>query len=331
MESLYPQLKICVIKTAEDFFNNLKMFDPMEKRRLKNIHCDLCGSKEYKVLHKSDFKNEKDLENLQFGYKFSPLSKKTPQIVKCLNCGLVFVNPRPVGFETLHTEVVKDEVYIKTEKETRITARRNLKNIEKRIKCGKILDIGCSTGIFLDEAKKKNWKCQGIELASWAVEKGKNLGLDIKNKPLRKIGFSNNLFDVVTLWGVIEHFSSPRNELIEIYRILKPGGLLCIYTGDVDSFWAKILRKNWWWYLGMHLYYFSRDSLKSMLEKLGFNFITVERYTRTFQFFSLADSLKRYRYLSFLIGLILKAPRIKDVSVDFKLAGELMVYASKGA
>jgi len=302
----------------------------MEKQKLKNVCCDLCGSKEYKVVYKSDFKNEKDLKNLQFGYEFSPLSKKSPQIVRCLNCELVFVNPRPISFETQYAEVADDEAYTKIEKETRITARRNLKNIENRIKPGKILDIGCSTGIFLDEAKKRGWECQGIELASWAIEKGRSIGLDIKDKPLRKIAFSDNLFDVVTLWGVIEHFSSPKSELIEVHRILKPGGLLCIYTGDVDSFWARILRKNWWEHLGQHLYYFSKDSLRAMLEKAGFNFIAIEKYTRTFQFFSLAHSIKRYRYLSFLIGPILTAPWIKNISVDFKLDGELMVYAHKG-
>ena len=75
------------------------------------------------------------------------------------------------------------------------------------------------------------------------------------------------------LIGVIEHFEDPVRELRLIHRVLKPGGLFVIYTGDVDAWLPRLLGKKWWWYPGMHVFYFSLNTSKAMLDKCGFKVI----------------------------------------------------------
>jgi len=75
------------------------------------------------------------------------------------------------------------------------------------------------------------------------------------------------------MFGVIEHFSNPTEEIAAAQRSLKPGEYLLIYTGDVGSLAARIPRKKWWEYQGVHLQYFSKKSLDMLLKRIGFEIV----------------------------------------------------------
>lgn len=135
-------------------------------------------------------------------------------------------------------------------------------------------------------------------------------------------------FEVVTLFGVIKHFEYPRAELENIAKLLKPGGLFVIYTWDVDAWLPRILGKRWWWYQGMHLFYFSYQTLRSILEHSGFQVIGRKNHVVFFQRFSLANSLNRYWFGKFLVPLF-NAPGVKNFMISLRLSEEMLVFSRK--
>jgi SAM-dependent methyltransferase len=81
-------------------------------------------------------------------------------------------------------------------------------------------------------------------------------------------------FDVVTMWDVIEHLTDPRGTLEQAYRLLKPGGLMVVHTIDIESLFARLMGTHWPWLMEMHIYYFSRRTLRKMLEQCGFQVLS---------------------------------------------------------
>jgi SAM-dependent methyltransferase len=81
-------------------------------------------------------------------------------------------------------------------------------------------------------------------------------------------------FDVVTMWDVIEHLTDPRSALGQVHHLLKPGGLVVVHTIDIESLFARLMGPRWPWLMEMHVYYFSRHTLRTMLEQSGFEVIS---------------------------------------------------------
>jgi hypothetical protein len=68
--------------------------------------------------------------------------------------------------------------------------------------------------------------------------------------------------------------ADPRETLQQAHRLLKPNGLLVVHTIDIDSIFAQLMGARWPWLMEMHLYYFSRRTLRAMLEKCGFQVLS---------------------------------------------------------
>ena len=107
----------------------------------------------------------------------------------------------------------------------------------------KILDVGCNTGEFLDYAN-------GFGLCTYGVEPSVASGQSCKEKG-HKIYSSLNevdeLFDIISIFDVIEHLHNPTKFISEVHRLLKSDGRMVIITGDNQSFTAKRFRANWWY------------------------------------------------------------------------------------
>lgn len=138
---------------------------------------------------------------------------------------------------------------------------RYLKGSEK----GRLLDVGCGNGIFLDQMKQLGWDVVGVEpdegAVSIAVQK---FGLEVLHGSLEEAKFPNGHFDAITLNHVIEHVLDPIELLKECCRVLRPGGKLVVVTPNIRSLGAHVFGEHW---RGLevprHLFLFSTWSLRA--------------------------------------------------------------------
>lgn len=126
------------------------------------------------------------------------------------------------------------------------------------------------------------FKVEGLELSKWAADLASKNHI-VHRKPLSELDF-DECFDAIRMFGVIEYFCNPAEEIAAAQRALKPGGYLFIfiYNGVARSLAARILRKKWWWYQGTHLQYFSNNSLDLPLKRFGFEIIEHRLHPCTF-------------------------------------------------
>lgn len=222
-------------------------------------------------------------DNSEFMFK-----KMTASYYRCNNCSLVYQNPQPV-FE--FTEEIYDgehyhERYIRSEYIYLPTSKIYLKNIEKDLsktkfdkKSASLLDIGCGIGYFLYLAKNDGYNVQGADISKWAkIYAKKKFDVDVIAGNFLEMDITENSYDMVTLWQTIEHLPQPNLFLNKIYKILKPGGYICIATPDVDSWIANFYKKFWNCYMpNEHICLFDFKSMKTILQRNKFEPVIIKR------------------------------------------------------
>jgi len=229
--------------------------------------------------------------------------------MRCQECGLVWLNPQPIFedieklYKTYFTHSINDYVY----KFARL--RRLIRNsilvahmdyieladgISQKIlgrilswmgpikemaefyvrflngkKRGKLLDIGCGSGEFLNRMRKLGWDVMGIELDRKAIKLAReHFGLNIYEGTLEEASFSENEFDAITMNHVIEHLCDPITTLKKCYRILKPRGKLVVITPNIESLGAYLFDGAWLgWDPPRHLHLFSPHTLRNCAKR----------------------------------------------------------------
>nr|MBC7244123.1 class I SAM-dependent methyltransferase [Chloroflexota bacterium] len=295
---------------------------------LESVRCNLCGADDTEpVAEIDDF-----------------------HIVRCRQCGLVYVNPRyQEGFlQELYTAeyYVHDGIknglaffgyddYIADEENIRITFAKRLKTIERFANKGKLLDIGCATGFFLDLARTRGWEVVGSEVSTFAAQYARDrFGLDVHEGSLRELHFAAETFDVVTMWDVIEHVADPMGDLREVWRILRKGGLLSLITPDCSSPIARLLGKRWEEVRRVreHIYFFSRRTMTEMLRRAGFEVLKIESADKVFYLGPAMQRLKYYTWDGILTNtatrLVYKLG-LDKIRININPFTKIAVYARK--
>jgi ubiquinone/menaquinone biosynthesis C-methylase UbiE len=147
---------------------------------------------------------------------------------------------------------------------------KKLKWIENEVPGkGKILDLGAGTGDFLAEAKKMGWEIYGVEPNPGARELAAEKGVDLKKD---SAAFPDNTFDVISMWHVLEHVPDLEKQIEELYRLLKPNGLLVIAVPNFKSYDAEVYEKFWAAFdVPRHLYHFSPNAIKKIFKARHFS------------------------------------------------------------
>lgn len=253
------------------------------------------------------------------------------QIVKCKNCGLIYVNPRPSA-QLILDEYSRgeEETYIKDAEARTASFRRSLETIRKYKDSGVLLDVGCAAGFFLKAARDAGFKVYGVEPNKWLANWGrKNLSLDISPEPFEKAQFPRDFFDVVTFWSVLEHLADPLSALRKTNQLMKKGGVLIINYPDTNSFLAKVFGRNWWFVVSGHLYYFTSGTLAEMLKKTGFEVIENRPHFQILSLPYLFTRLGRYNAtLADRLSKFSESLGFKNLFIPY-YAGQRMIIARK--
>ena len=166
------------------------------------------------------------------------------------------------------------------------TARRHAKLLDRWAAKGRLLDIGCASGIFLDAASGRGWDVTGLEpnthLAAKAAERVP--AAVVSNTTLEEAELQLGSFDAVTLWDVLEHVTDPVAFLSTCRRLVKPSGTVLLKVPDLDSWQARVMGARWPLLLPEHLSYFTRPSLRSCTGRAGLDLIAFARGAVTFSF-----------------------------------------------
>jgi SAM-dependent methyltransferase len=141
---------------------------------------------------------------------------------------------------------------------------------------GRWLDIGCGAGLLLSLATGAGYAAEGIELnADRRAGALQMTGQPVHGHAVEDMQFPDESFDVISLVNVFSHLTSPTETFGELRRILRPGGVLVMATGEMGPGIEKSHVYNW--NLGDHLYFLGDRTMKRYGEKVGLEILAHQR------------------------------------------------------
>lgn len=191
--------------------------------------------------------------------------------------------------------------------------------IDKSFKNVSLLDVGCGLGYFLKfiKSERSTWKIYGVEPNRLLrIRAMQNTGIQVKEGKLESIPFRSSLFNIVTWFDVLEHSPSLKKNILELKRILRPGGILLVQAPNYKSFMAYITGKRWdWWCIPDHVLHFSYDFLTDCFRQNGFKILKSYTYEDQEDFLSNIKALFAKNYVTkvcyiFLIPFFIIIERI---------------------
>lgn len=289
---------------------------------MEYVKCNICEEVNTTLLYTKDFFN----------------------VVKCINCGLIYVNPRldisilKKMYDKGHEEPDKFcfnpsfNRYLETQRDDYKTFKKRIRLIEYYKKTGRILDIGCSIGTFLNIARNRGWNTFGLDLNGPSIEYCKReLKLNVEKGQLEDMKLPSDFFDVIVMNDVIEHIPDSALLFNGINRILRNNGLLFITTPNIESPIAKLMKSNWVHLKPIeHIYYFTPSTIKKALLKAGFKPIRCQTLGRIRSLKTIIETLKSWNTFLYKIAKFLIKDNIgKYISFNLNLCDEIAIFAIK--
>ena len=146
----------------------------------------------------------------------------------------------------------------------------------------KLLDVGCGKGRFLAYAARHGWDVYGLEPADNGRQIARQRLGDRVVASFDELP-SDNPFDVITLWHVLEHISEPTSLLEEIRPLVGPGGVICIAVPNFASLQARIGRKSWGHLdVPRHRVHYTPQTIRRTLERSGYTTLRIAHFSLEF-------------------------------------------------
>lgn len=209
------------------------------------------------------------------------LEKNLLRIVRCPDCGLWYTDRRwnAQGIAAYYQEAYfnggvdgafKD--YRSESAEKQVDFSHKFLALTALKKGGKLLDVGCATGVSLAAAAKAGYEPEGLELSAWAVAH------NATPYPIHHCAFTDfnapGRYDVITLWDVLEHVADPDAVFAKLHALLNPGGLAVVSYPDPGTWMARMMGAHWWVLVpDEHLYFYPAPLLCAWMQRHGFRFL----------------------------------------------------------
>jgi 2-polyprenyl-3-methyl-5-hydroxy-6-metoxy-1,4-benzoquinol methylase len=252
--------------------------------------CPLCRSPRRRLLHASNLDASRSragrlsCTNAGLGIH--------PDIFACLECGMVF--NEPAEGHLAEYEETADPEYLAQRESRRRTYARELDRLERHAPGRELLDVGCHSGFFLEQARERGYRVSGVEPSRWAVEHARGaLGLEVFHGSVEDFEPARP-FDVITMWDVIEHLTDPVRVLAKLHRLLRPGGLLAFTTHNLDSLAARALRGRYPFFMEMHTIHLRTRTRDRLLADTGLERVAVHAHLRAVRVDYLVSRLRRF-------------------------------------
>ncbi len=298
--------------------------------------CDLCGSSE------------------------SELVLTTPRLdgplVRCRECNLYYVvlseikwtekevrrSPDQIGgSQQVASEMVRlaerarelalvdPEVEAEERPWRELTALERLEDLKRFITKGRFLEIGCSTGEML-AAAGSSFKAMGVEADEKSSRVARSHGLDVFSGTLTDARFPDRHFDAAVMYHVIEHVPSPREELRELRRIIKPGGWLVLETPNIATAWYRLLGARWRQIIPDHIFFFTPETITRLCESSGFEALELRSVGKAMSSRLFINRLSRYnRPTANLLEAVSNRLKLSDRTIRLKLGDVMRLYARR--
>ena len=257
-------------------------------------------------------------------------------LYRCSSCLAVHQPSLPAGasLRDAYREMV-DHAYLEEEAGRRATANRLLTLLDtvapgRERRARRLLDVGCGHGLLLDEARRRGYQAEGIELSAAAAAHARDrLRLPVSETPLEELGAEEDgRWDVVVLADVLEHLDDPPGALVRCETLLAPGGALLLVTPDPSSAAARLAGARWWGYLPAHTVLLPRRVLGELVTATGLLIAHDVPFVRTFSIgYWLAGLAERSPALAAVARTARRLPSRARLSLS--LGDERVVIASK--
>jgi SAM-dependent methyltransferase len=266
---------------------------------------------------------------------FSPTNHQPGQycdLYRCEDCGTVAQPSLPSGEALLELyRHMRDDHYLDEEEGRRATARRVLDAIGRNAPSGRLLDVGCGHGLLLDEARKRGYQPEGLELSEHAAAHARDaLGLTVHARTLADLP-AEPRYNAIVLADVLEHLDDPVAAIDRCVRLIEPGGVLCLVTPDPGSRTARLAGASWWGFLPAHTFLLPRQTLRDLLERRGLDVATDISLVRQFTLrYWMAGLAERGGAIGRAVTLMQRAVP-ERARLSLSLGDESVIVARRGA
>lgn len=193
-------------------------------------------------------------------------------LVRCAGCGLVFVVPMP-GWEDLEA-IYTRQTYYQEECKPRVPDpdNPNVRFLQHFATGGRLLDVGCGPGHFLNDARAAGWEVVGLDPNPFNAAFARDAyGVEVHTGTLAEVRFRPGSFDVVCMMGVVEHLPDPVGAVRDMARWVRPGGGIFLLTQNIRSWLAWLMGRRFVFIIPPeHVHYFSPGTIRRLLDTTGF-------------------------------------------------------------
>jgi SAM-dependent methyltransferase len=200
-------------------------------------------------------------------------------LLRCPTCTLAWLShpPKPGEMQRHYTDAYDRLISAAGQNSPQRWRDRNA-TLAQYKRSGALLDLGCSSGSFLESLRGGDWRLCGIEMSAESARMAEQrTGAEVFVGEILDASFPPESFDVITCFDVFEHLYEPRLVMARVSEWLKPGGIFYVLVPNVDSAEGRVFGSYWHGLeLPRHLFHYSPASLKFLLESAGLREVSLE-------------------------------------------------------